>query len=183
LDDIIMADFWRNVPITHIAKNLSTPSRHIKRVIEDQCEMDYYEAKARRDGYALGTRHGYQTVTAILPGPKSYRLMVKCDCGKTHAVALKWFRTRCGVRTFCSKSCAIRLERDRIDRAGERFGMLVVLRRSEDNPLRWVVLCDCGNETTVDRSNLRTGRSQSCGCQFRELNERRARYAAAQRTP
>lgn len=56
------------------------------------------------------------------------------------------------------------------DLTGQRFGKLVVQRRSADRgrgkkPLvKWDCLCDCGNITTVSTGALKTGHTKSCGC-------------------
>lgn len=53
------------------------------------------------------------------------------------------------------------------DLTGKRFGRLVVLRRSEKRcgaSLKWLCQCDCGNIVDVIGSNLRGGRTESCGC-------------------
>lgn len=48
--------------------------------------------------------------------------------------------------------------------------MLTVLRRSEQTKRGnhwvtfWICKCDCGNETIVQSSHLRSGHTQSCGC-------------------
>lgn len=50
---------------------------------------------------------------------------------------------------------------------GLRFGRLLVIARGEDNPsgsARWVCQCDCGNQKLIFRVNLKSGKSQSCGC-------------------
>jgi hypothetical protein len=55
--------------------------------------------------------------------------------------------------------------------AGQRFGRLVALRpgrvtdstRRSGSVLGWVCQCDCGQTTVVRTSNLRSGRSKSCG--------------------
>ena len=44
---------------------------------------------------------------------------------------------------------------------GDRFGHLTVIAK---NGRKITCRCDCGNEKTVDRTNLRSGRTQSCGC-------------------
>ena len=55
-----------------------------------------------------------------------------------------------------------------IDLTGQRFGRLVVLKRSdksgEHHEAYWKCKCDCGNYTTVIGSDLRSGHTQSCGC-------------------
>lgn len=58
-----------------------------------------------------------------------------------------------------------------IDLTGERFGRLIVLKRSEDKILpcgksvvRWICLCDCGKNCIVNSKELRSGITNSCGC-------------------
>ena len=61
-----------------------------------------------------------------------------------------------------------------IDRAGQRFGRLVVVRRTTPPPnthvkaTYWLCRCDCGVEKTIQVSALRSGGTQSCGCLHRE---------------
>lgn len=53
------------------------------------------------------------------------------------------------------------------DLTGKRFNKLVVLYRDENghgDKSRWKCICDCGNETTVSGTNLKTGAVKSCGC-------------------
>lgn len=62
-----------------------------------------------------------------------------------------------------------------IDLTGQRFGKLIVKYRSgtyhlpsdpehfKSDPI-WHCICDCGKETDVLGSNLRHGKSHSCGC-------------------
>ena len=60
-----------------------------------------------------------------------------------------------------------------IDLTGRRYGRLTVLGRAGtykppddwSHPMpTWRCRCDCGNETIVIGSNLKYGRSTSCGC-------------------
>ncbi len=54
---------------------------------------------------------------------------------------------------------------------GERFGRLTVVERAPHDPTagwRWLCRCDCGKETTVGSSSLRTGNTRSCGCPQRD---------------
>jgi hypothetical protein len=50
---------------------------------------------------------------------------------------------------------------------GQRFGRLAVISAS-DRPRHWVCACDCGGSRTADETNLRAGRTMSCGCLWRE---------------
>lgn len=49
--------------------------------------------------------------------------------------------------------------------AGERFGLLTASRDRIGAERRIPCVCDCGTETTPLVSNLRQGKSRSCGCQ------------------
>lgn len=54
-----------------------------------------------------------------------------------------------------------------IDLTGRRFGMLLVLHRSEvrrNDHVMWRCKCDCGNEKIIVGGSLRQGASKSCGC-------------------
>lgn len=52
----------------------------------------------------------------------------------------------------------------RIDMTGQRFGMLTVLRPSDQKKSYWVCQCDCGAIKECHPSNLRSGNTRSCGC-------------------
>ena len=74
-----------------------------------------------------------------------------------------------------------------LDITGERYGRLTVLvispHRTSEGKARWVCLCDCGAETTVDARNLRSGSSKSCGCHRSErMEDLNARHLLS-RTP
>jgi len=53
------------------------------------------------------------------------------------------------------------------DLTGNRYGRLIVLKRVENDKhgsTRWSCRCDCGNEKVISGSNLRSGKTISCGC-------------------
>ena len=59
------------------------------------------------------------------------------------------------------------------DIVGVRFGRLTVVKKvaKSEKGLHgtlWLCNCDCGVQTIVDRNNLNTGNTQSCGCLGRE---------------
>ena len=61
----------------------------------------------------------------------------------------------------------------RIDLTGQRFGRLVVINYNEEvskqkKGSHWNCKCDCGNESIVWISDLKKGKTQSCGCLQRE---------------
>ena len=53
-----------------------------------------------------------------------------------------------------------------IDLTGQKFGKLTVIQRakSTNKNAKWLCRCDCGNCSTVFGADLRSGRTQSCGC-------------------
>lgn len=89
----------------------------------------------------------------------------KCDCGNeiiTSGNNLKYGTTQsCG----CLHKEAMKKVYFE-DLIGQRFGKLVVIDKSISrwNKLHWVCKCDCGNETIVSTSGLKSGHTQSCGC-------------------
>lgn len=61
-----------------------------------------------------------------------------------------------------------------IDRTGQKYGRLTVLREAQPlgAPRKWVCLCDCGNTTTLI---IREKGTKSCGCIAKEINSNRER--------
>lgn len=56
-----------------------------------------------------------------------------------------------------------------MDMTGQRHGRLTVVHRiPAKGQARWLCRCDCGQETTVRGSELREGKTLSCGCWRRE---------------
>lgn len=67
-----------------------------------------------------------------------------------------------------------------INRTGERYGRLLVLRRAGNLCRRpaWLCRCDCGEEVVVDAGRLAYGKTKSCGCFRREIAAIRDRERA-----
>ena len=66
------------------------------------------------------------------------------------------------------------------DLTGQRFGRLVVIERVESHiqpsgqrKTRWLCQCDCGNTKIVQYSQLKSGKTKSCGCLAREKSKKR----------
>lgn len=58
-----------------------------------------------------------------------------------------------------------------IDLTGQRFGRLTVIKRAgsdNQNQATWLCECECGNYTSVGSSDLRRGKTTSCGCYHNE---------------
>lgn len=98
------------------------------------------------------------------------RWLCKCDCGNERIVLGK------SLKNGHTQSCGclnkeITSRNSFIDRTGERFGRLVVVSRADDyiskngkHHVRWNCVCDCGNATVVDVTQLVGGKTKSCGC-------------------
>ena len=57
-----------------------------------------------------------------------------------------------------------------INLIGQRFNKLIVIEKAEDyispkgkHESKWLCKCDCGNEKIIRQSDLRSGRTKSCG--------------------
>ena len=100
-----------------------------------------------------------------------------CDCGNECEVAAA------SLRSGRTRSCGcLKKESDRkpkgnvIDLIGQKFGHLTVINRQgsdQRGEALWECECDCyaHNHIIVLGSNLRTGHTQSCGCERRSHGE------------
>jgi hypothetical protein len=64
------------------------------------------------------------------------------------------------------------------DRTGEKYGRLTVIKYSHKAGRcshYWVCKCDCGNTTTVQYSNLKSGNVVSCRCLNKEITSARSK--------
>lgn len=132
------------------------------------------------DAFPIPTHHQFQDLTgqqfsrwrvvsyAGKRGPHHYWNCV-CDCGTEKAVAKNSLTASKSLSCGCLKNEQL-AERRLIDLTGRRFGRLVVVGRhsSRNGRTLWACVCDCGGETVVDGGNIKTGRTQSCGCLFAE---------------
>lgn len=150
-----------------------------------------HRESARRQGKAravdlIGQTFGKLTVIKraknyVSPkGAVGSRWRCRCSCGTEVVIS----RVNLGVR---STSCGCALREINARRAAEQFGLtgqvfgrLTVLGRGDDYHMpstgkpfaRWRCRCECGLEVDVTTSNLRQGRTRSCGCLQREVFSR-----------
>lgn len=65
------------------------------------------------------------------------------------------------------------------DISGKSFGRLVVIsdsgKRAKSGDVIWSCLCSCGNTKEVISTNLKHGKTKSCGCLAKELSSKRAK--------
>ena len=71
-----------------------------------------------------------------------------------------------------------------IDLTNQTFGKLTVLERDFSKPkgkAYWICKCECGNQKSVVGSDLRAGKTASCGCGIKEAARNRKRQLEGQR--
>lgn len=145
--------------------------RRLYRVVETKEGIPYHLAMARKRGHTIGLKQGYLTIEAIEKASRSrYNLGCRCECG--NQITLTPFVWGMG-RVYCSHACGMKLVEADSLWIGETFGMLTVLHRDE-NKRFFMCQCECGNRMSAHSSNLRQGRTKSCGCSRRASIEGRA---------
>lgn len=69
-----------------------------------------------------------------------------------------------------------------IEMIGKKFNKLLVLRdsglRGARNRIKYVCLCDCGNESIVFGDPLRSGHTKSCGCDKKTVMTKHGRHGS-----
>lgn len=77
-----------------------------------------------------------------------------------------------------------------VDRTGEKYGRLTVVSRDETagpaslgKRVKWICLCDCGNQITATGHSLQRGEKSSCGCLRREMVGQLRRTHGMTKTP
>lgn len=83
------------------------------------------------------------------------RILCRCDCGNEKEFD-KFAVTQGRVKT-----CGATIHRVR-NIVGQRFGKFIVIKELGGEKV--MCHCDCGNDKSVFKSALFSGRSQSCGC-------------------
>lgn len=108
---------------------------------------------------------------------KSVVWRCQCECGNEKMVSAA------SLKTGKTKSCGcLKEETDKmpkgnvIDMLNQKFGHLTVIARDgsdKNGEAKWLCECDCilHSKISVLGSNLRTGHTQSCGCERRSHGE------------
>lgn len=71
------------------------------------------------------------------------------------------------------------------DLTGLKFNMLLVVGKSPIKTKRteWICLCDCGKNTVVETSKLKSGHTKSCGCLQKKTASKIRKTHGDSRTP
>ena len=103
--------------------------------------------------------------------------LCQCECGNTKEVTAKSLRSGTCRSCGCLKQESDRSPKGNVkDLLGQKFGHLTVIERAGSDhrgEAKWKCKCDCPahTEIIVLGSNLRTGHTQSCGCERRSHGE------------
>ena len=129
----------------------------------------------------IGERFGRLTVIEKTDKRKNGSIVWKCqcDCGNICQVSGgSLTRKKRGIKSCgCLKKETDKLPKGNvIDLLGQKFGHLTVIERAGSDSrgeALWICECDCDNHTRIKvlGSNLRTGHTQSCGCERRSHGE------------
>lgn len=63
-----------------------------------------------------------------------------------------------------------------IDLTGMKYGRLTVIKRAENSKqgkVKWLCVCDCGNEKSITSNDLRMNKTISCGCYLSEVTQKK----------
>ena len=156
-----------------------------------QCQLFPETAESGpQTGNLIGMRFGKLTVAAKR-GSDGHGSWYRCQCvcGGTTIVRvdrlLSGHTRSCGClrREHCRElglsRKGLRAEgagRPHIDLTDRKFGRWTVIglgKRSGAHTM-WLCVCKCGKRSLVSGTELRLGRSQSCGCASRKASRRRA---------
>ena len=126
-----------------------------------------------------GQKFGRLTVLRLVPnpsvGPRATIWECKCDCGNIRY--LEGYDLRSGNTTSCGcYQKEQRFTRPFQDLSGQKFGRLTLLYPLPKQPYStrryYHCKCDCGKEVDVAISDIKSGRTTSCGCYLKEVSHR-----------
>lgn len=104
----------------------------------------------------------------IKPGRPAW--LCRCECGNSVVVSSTNLN-----KTNGTKSCGCLRHTPsptQIDLTNQTFGKLTVIRKTakrNGTGLVWLCQCECGNQVAVRSYDLRSGKSQSCGCTSHQI--------------
>lgn len=119
-------------------------------------------------------------------GKDKYGLVLwlcKCDCGNKTIASTSALKAGRHISCGCARYGHI--PQNFKDLTGKRFGRLTVVRqvgKTKLGALKYLCKCDCGKGKIINASNLRSGRTTSCGCFSKEVGARSSRIRAYGKT-
>lgn len=133
------------------------------------CGCTAYKRVSKALGKELKADERFGRYTVLYKEDKTGRggiYRCRCDCGTEKSISrqslVNGTVVSCGYYNREETS-----KRTTIDLAGQRFGLLTALSRSDKkggDGVYWHVRCDCGTETIVSGHSMRRKATISCGC-------------------
>lgn len=101
---------------------------------------------------------------------RSALYMCFCECGTVREVNGKLLRNGESKSCGCYKAQKAS-EMHLVDLTGQVFSRWTVIKRGEtrDEDTYWLCTCECGTISEVSAGSLRSERSKSCGCYYKEF--------------
>ena len=126
----------------------------------NSCGCLSYETKKKKATNEIGNKYGKLTVLQQ-DNTKSNGVYWICECECGNIVSVLGARLRNGH----TKSCGCIREKNTLS-PNQKIGKytLLTLGSKSKGHKRWVCQCECGSIRLVDESDLKQGRSRSCGC-------------------
>jgi len=99
---------------------------------------------------------------------KKHKACWKCECDCGNEVIVGAIDLKTGNTQTCG--CSRKVGRSLEDLDGKKFGRLVAIKIDciKNGKTYWLCECDCGNEKSIYRNDLISGKTLSCGCLWRE---------------
>lgn len=126
-----------------------------------------------------GNRYGKLVVKEMIynyNGTNRTKCSCDCDCGKTNIIREAYQLKHaidsscgCGKKDSVRKSCGKEIN-------GQIFGKLLIIDTLwNENPPKVKCLCECGKEVILNKIDVQTGHTNSCGClraeTFKTIND------------
>ena len=166
---------------SHIDSVINTTKSHNCGHVRKQQYLDKYIGQTFNYLTVISLDENYKKENNIKSLAAYYKC--RCKCGNYKTVRIT------ALTSGEVKSCGcLKVEQDKvnlvhgynlIDLAGQQFGLLTVLYRSEkivkDGDAIWVCQCQCGQIVERRSSSLRKGTTYSCGCSSMSVGEQKIR--------
>lgn len=111
----------------------------------------------------IGQKFGQLTVLCLdeekTKTSKRAHWLCECDCADHTRISVASSNLKSGNSTRC-KYCRSQ------NLVGQVFNKLTVLKRviDEQDKVKWLCQCECGNTVVVRGDSLKSGHTKSCGC-------------------
>lgn len=103
-------------------------------------------------------------------GKKRTKWECRCDCGNDNVVVFGDYLKRSQCPSCGCEARKNKIEKNRIDNTGEKYGRLTILDIIwDEKPAKAICRCDCGNDFIGTKADIVSGHTQSCGCLQSEM--------------